>query len=133
MPQIAAFIPLITAVAGPLLNKALGGGKEAAAAKGGAAAAPAKQLFTPDQITQATDRYSKEGNAKWSQIMSNMGAGGGTGGQNYTEAIGNQAKSLGSALGGLTTASGYGDNPMANLDAILRSTERSINPQYAVY
>jgi hypothetical protein len=138
MPMLIPFIPLIAAVAAPLLSKAIGGAgggaKEAKAAPAQAAqAAAAKNLFAPEQITQAQDRYKQQGTAKWNQILSNMGAGGGTGGPDVTTQIGNQANSLGTALGQLNTDSGYGDQPMNNLDAILKGVEGGIAPKYAVY
>lgn len=139
MPMIIPFIPLIAAVAAPLLSKAIGGagggaeGGGAKAASAPAAAAAAKNLFNPEQITQAQDRYKQAGTAKWNQILSNMGAGGGTGGPDVTTQIGNQASSLGTALAGLNTDSGYGDNPMSNLDAIMKGVEGGIAPKYSVY
>lgn len=137
MPMLIPFIPLIAAVAAPLLSKAIGGagGGEAKEAKAPAAAqaAAAKNLFAPEQITQAQDRYKQQGTAKWNQILSNMGAGAGTGGPDVTTQIGQQANSLGTALGQLNTDSGYGENPMNNLDAILKGVEGGISPKYAVY
>jgi hypothetical protein len=99
------------------------------------AAAPAvKNLFSsPDQIKQATDRYSQTGTAKWNQIMANMGAGGGTGGPDVTTQIGQQANQMGVALGQLNSDSGYGGDPMSNLDAVLKGTESGISPKYSVY
>lgn len=134
MPQLMAFLPLITAVAGPLLSKMTGGGGEKQA-KEKAAAVPqaAKNLFTPQQITQATDKYGQTGNAKWNQIMAGMGAGGGTGGPDVNTQIGTQANAMGTALGQLNTDSGYGENPMANLDQILKGVEGGISPKYSVY
>jgi len=102
----------------------------------GTAATPqqaSRNLFQPDQIKQATDRYTTQGTAKWNQILANMGAGGGTGGPDVTTQIGTQANSLGTALGQLNTDSGYGENPMANLDAILKGVEGGIAPKYSVY
>ncbi len=135
MPMIVPFIPLIAAAAGPLLSKALGPGGEAKekVAKAGATPAAAKNLFAPDQIKTAQDKYTQTGNAKWNQIMAGMGAGGGTGGPDINTQIGNQANSLGTALGQLNTDSGYGENPMANMDAILKGVEGGINPKYSVY
>ena len=52
----------------------------ASAPTAGGAGGPAKPLFNPEQIAKATKDYSSAGGAKWNQIMSNMGAGGGTGG-----------------------------------------------------
>ena len=128
MPMLIPFIPLIAAVAAPLLSKAIGGAtggdsggdKAAAPAQQAAAVQASKNLFNPEQITQAQDRYKQQGTAKWNQILSNMGAGGGTGGPDVTTQIGNQATSLGTSLAGLNTDSGYGENPMTNLDAILK-------------
>lgn|SRR5574341_2276482 len=138
MPQIMAFLPLITAVAGPLLSKALGGGAGEGKERGGGG--PAAQiararapLFAPSQIKEAQDKYSQTGTAKWNQILAGMGAGGGTGGPDVATQIGSQANQLGSALQGLTTESGYGDSPMGNLDAILKGVESGISPKYSVY
>lgn len=138
MPMIIPFIPLIAAVAGPLLGKALGGSEKADKSSTAAAAAPAaveasKNLFQPEQIKTAQDRYTQQGNAKWNQILSNMGAAGGTGGPDVTTQIGNQASSLGTALGQLNTDSGYGKDPMANLDAIMKGVEGGISPKYSVF
>lgn len=134
MPQIMAFLPLITAVAGPLLGKMMGGNE---AKDKGAAAQIAKAqrapLFAPSQIKEAQDKYTQTGTAKWNQILAGMGAGGGTGGPDVTTQIGNQANQLGSALQGLTTESGYGDNPLSNMDAILKGVEGGISPKYSVY
>ncbi len=139
MPQIIPFIPLIASVAGPLMGKLLGGGSEESSGGGGGGgggtgntAAP-KKLFNPAQIQQATDKYTSTGTAKWNQILANMGAGGGTGGPAIETQIGSQAQALSQALGGLTTDSGYGDNPMSALDQILKNVEGGINPKYAVY
>lgn len=131
MPQ--ALIPIATTLAGTLFSKLLGGGGKEKEAKEAAAAPAAKALFNPQQIQQATDRYSKEGTAKWNQVLANMGAGGGAGGPDVASQIGSQAQQMGTALGGLTTASGYGDNPMANMDAILKGVEGGINPKYSVF
>jgi hypothetical protein len=128
-------------VAAPLLGKALGGATGGGDSGGDSKSAPAqaaavqasKNLFQPEQIKQAQDRYTQQGTAKWNQILSNMGAGGGTGGPDVTTQIGNQASSLGTALGQLNTDSGYGDQPMNNLDAILKGVEGGISPKYAVY
>ena len=139
MPFIIPFIPLIAAVAGPLLGKALGGGAEKAEkapaqqAQQQAAVQASKNLFNPEQIKTAQDRYTNQGTAKWNQIMANMGAGGGTGGPDVPTQIGSQATSLGTALAGLNTDSGYGDQPMNNLDAILKGVEGGIAPKYSVY
>lgn len=143
MPFIIPFIPLIAAVAGPLLANALGGGSKEKSDSGGSSSQAqqlqaqttpaATRLFTPDMITKATDTYRQEGLAKWNQILSNMGAGGGTGGPDLTTTIDKQAASMAGALGGLTSASGYGDNPLANMGAILRGVEPGIGAQYPVY
>ena len=133
MPQIMAFLPLITAVAGPLLGKMMGG--QAKDSSGGTAqiAKARAPLFAPSQIKEAQDKYTQTGTAKWNQILAGMGAGGGTGGPDVTTQIGNQANQLGSALQGLTTESGYGDNPLSNMDAILKGVEGGISPKYSVY
>lgn len=133
MPQIMPFLPLITAVAGPLASRFLGGGNNNSGTTSRAAAPKPKALFAPEQIKQATDRYTSEGNAKWNQIYANMQAAGGTGGPDVTGGITSQADAMSKALGGLTTESGYGDNPLANMDAILRGVEGGINPKYSVY
>jgi hypothetical protein len=94
---------------------------------------PVKNLFSPKQIKQAQDKYTQTGNAKWNEIMANMGAGGGIGGPDITQQIGTQAQQLGTALGQLNTDSGYGPDPLANLDAILKGVEPGITPKYSVY
>ena len=137
MPQMMAFIPLIAAVAGPLMGKLLGGNEQSSSSGGGGGSkavdvAP-KKLFNTDQIKSATDKYTSEGTAKWNQILANMGAGGGTGGPDLSQQIGSQAQQLSQALGGLTTASGYGDNPMSSLDMILKNVEGGISPKYPVF
>lgn len=136
MPAMIPFIPMIASLAGSVLPKLFGGGE----AKDKGAASPttptpasSKNLFMPDQIKTAQDKYTQAGNAKWNQIMAGMGAGGGTGGPDVATQIGNQASSLGTALGQLNTDSGYGDNPMANMDAILKGVEGGISPKYSVY
>jgi Mrp family chromosome partitioning ATPase len=140
MPQMMAFLPLITAVAGPLLSKAMGGGGSSGKEKSAPAqqiqsAQPAvKNLFSsPEQIKQATDQYTQQGTAKWNQILAGMGAGGGTGGPDVATQIGNQASQLGTRLGMLNSDSGYGSDPMANLDAIMKGVEGGISPKYSVY
>lgn len=108
-----------------------GGGKQKAPS-----AAPAggdKKLFTPEQIQQATKDYSSQGLSKWNQILSNMGAGGGTGGQDITQAISDQATSLGNKLGELTQASGYGSEGMGQLPQIMKALEGQIGAKYSVY
>jgi hypothetical protein len=140
-----ALMPILSSVGGSLVSKLVGsmfGGGGGGGSKQKAApaqllqnvqkAAP-KTLFQPEQIKQATDKYSSEGTAKWNQILANMGAGGGTGGPDLTTQIGSQADAMGKALGGLTTESGYGDSPTANLDAILKGVEGGISPKYSVY
>mgnify|MGYP004702346273 CR=1 FL=1 len=135
MPFIIPFIPLIAAAAGPLLSKALGGGDKEKGGGGGGEAAKkaASPLFAPAQIEQAKNQYTQAGGAKWNQIMSGMGAGGGTGGPNITEQIGSQANQLGQGLQGLTTESGYGSDPTANMQGILKATESGFAPKYSVY
>jgi hypothetical protein len=120
------------------LSKAIGGagGGEAKADKAAAApaqAAAVKNLFQPEQITQAQDQYKKAGLAKWNQIGANMGAGPAPGQPSYSDAINNQASSLGTQLGQLNTDSGFGDQPMNNLDAIMKSAEGGIGAKYPVY
>lgn len=136
-----ALVPILTSVGGSLASNLVGkmfgggGGKEKKQAAPAALLAKpeAKKLFSPEQITSASNRYTQEGGAKWNQILANMGAAGGTGGPDVGTQIGTQASSLRDALGGLTTESGYGDNPMANMDAILKGVEGGINPKYSVY
>lgn len=105
---------------------------KANAAQAGAAG-PAAKLFTPEQITKVSKDYQSQALAKWNQIMSGMGAGGGTGGPDLTSTIAKQAGDLGGALGGLTQASGYGADGMKNLEAILRGVEPGISPTYSLY
>jgi len=114
------------------MSNLFGGGKQSAPVPA-AAASNASKLFTPTQVSQITKNYGNQATAKWNQILSNMGAGGGTGGPDVPMAISKQATDLGSALGNLTTASGYGSEGMGNLDQILRGVEPGINPQYALY
>jgi hypothetical protein len=134
MPMIIPFIPLIAAAI-PAIMGATGVGKDKEKGGGGGAEAAKKAapLFQPAQIEQAKNQYTQQGGAKWNQIMSGMGAGGGTGGPNITEQIGNQANQLGSALGGLTTESGYGSDPNANMQGILKGVEGGLAPKYSVY
>ncbi len=135
MPMIIPFIPLIAAAI-PAIMSATGAGKEKGGGEGGGAAAAkakAAPLFAPSQIKQAQDQYTQQGGAKWNQIMSGMGAGGGTGGPNITEQIGNQAAQLGQGLGALTTESGYGSDPSANMQGILKNVESGFAPKYGVY
>jgi hypothetical protein len=129
---------LLGKVGGNLVDKLFGGGTNKSNASSNQpmqAAAPAvKNLFSsPDQIKQATDRYTQTGTAKWNQILANMGAGGGTGGPDVATQIGQQANQLGTALGMLNTDSGYGSDPTANMDAILKGAESGIGAKYAVY
>lgn len=107
-----------------------GGAKQAKAAPQAAAAAAGKKLFTPEQVKTATGDYSKQGEAKWNQIMSGMGAGGGTGGD-FSNAIQNQASTLGSKLSELTDQSGYGAE--GNIGDIMKQLEGGIGAQYKVY
>jgi hypothetical protein len=116
---------------GKFLGSLFGGGGGTQKAK--AAAAPAsKALFSPEAVAKATKDYSTAGTAKWNQILSNMGAGGGTGGD-LAGAISSQADAMGKALGGLTTESGYGSDPSSQMQNILKSVEQGINPKYSVY
>src|SRR5262245_55252726 len=109
-----ALIPILTSVGGALGSKLVGkavdsiggGGKKEAAPEVLKKAAP---LFAPSQIVQAQDRYKQMGIPKWNQVSANMG---GTTGPDVPTQIGSQADMLGKTLGGLTTDSGYGDNPM---------------------
>lgn len=110
-----------------------GGKKQAAPAAPAGGADPSAKLFTPEQVTKITGDYTNKGLSKWGQILSNMGAAGGTGGPDLSTAIGGQAKDLGTALSGLTASSGYGSDGMGQLDAILRGVEPGINPKYSVY
>ena len=148
MPFIVPFIPLIAAVAGPLLASALGGGSKsgssgsssssgttaaATPAVAPAAAQPAASpLFTnPSDITNWANQYKTNALAKWNQINANMGAGG-PANDTMTTAIGNQAEAMAGALGGLTTQSGYGDKP-TNTTAILQGLEPGLSAQYPLY
>ncbi len=132
-----ALVPILTTVGGSLASKLVGnlfGGGSSGGSKLPENVQPkAKALFQPEQIKQATDKYTTEGTAKWNQILANMGAGGGTGGPDVPTQIGTQATSLGGALEKLTDQSGYGADPMANLDAILKGVEGGIGPKYSVY
>lgn len=135
MPAVIPFIPLIASVAGPLLGKALGGGGDSGGSKGGGGvtnAAP-KKLFNPEQIKSAQDQYATQGNAKWNQILANMGGGDPNATAGVSSAISDQAKQMGTSLGGLTTESGYGSDGMANLGGILSALEGGVNPKYKVY
>lgn len=136
MPQIIPFIPLIASVAGPLMSKLIGGSDSSSSSGGGSksvtTAAP-KQLFNADQIKSAQDQYTTTGNAKWNQILANMGGGDPNAVSGVSSAISDQAKALGTSLGGLTTASGYGSDPMANLAGILSGVEGGIDAKYKVY
>jgi len=117
------------------MPKLFGGGAKkpsAAPTTGGGAPAGGNKLFNPEQVAKATKDYSSAGNAKWNQIMSNMGAGGGTGGD-FTKAIESQAQTMGSKLGELTDQSGYGGDGMAQLQQILKGVEGGIGASYPVY
>src|SRR5580765_1270806 len=112
------------------MPKLFGGGQKQASAApntGGAGGAP-KPLFNPEQIAKATKDYSAAGGAKWNQIMSNMGAGGGTGGD-FSKAIESQAQTMGAKLGELTDQSGYGNDP-GQIQNILKQLEGGIGAQY---
>ena len=103
----------------------------ASAPTAGGAGGPAKPLFNPEQIAKATKDYSTTGGAKWNQIMSNMGAGGGTGGD-FSKAIETQAATMGSKLGELTDQSGFGSDP-GQAAQIMKQLEGGIGAQYPVY
>lgn len=112
-----------------------GGGKQKTSGGGGGGgggSAPGPKLFTPEQVAKATKDYTSQGTAKWGQILANMGAGGGTGGDLST-AISDQAKQLGTQLGGLTDSSGYGSDGMSQLSNIMASLEKGMNAKYSVY
>jgi len=127
-----ALIPLLTSVGTGLIGKLFSSGSSSSSSQQMQQPKP-KTLFTPEQISKATDTYRSEGNAKWNQIMAGiMGAGGGTGGD-FTSAIGSQADSLAQALGKLTDQSGYGSDPMAALSTILKGVEGGIGAKYPVY
>lgn len=101
--------------------------------KGGTATAATgtKKLFSPEQIAKATTDYGKSGEAKWNQILSGMGAGGGTGGPDLSAQISNQAQTMGQKLAELTDASGYGEQ--GNINDIMKQLEGGIGAKYAVY
>ena len=63
--------------------------------------------------------------------MSNMGAGGGTGGD-FSKAIETQAAIMGSKLGELTDQSGFGSDP-GQVAQIMKQLEGGIGAQYPVY
>lgn len=109
-----------------------GGGKKQPSGGGGGGSAPGKKLFTPEQVTKATKDYTSQGTAKWNQILANMGAAGGTGGDLST-AIADQAKQLEGKLSGLTDASGYGSDGMGQMQQILASVEKGLSPKYSVF
>lgn len=111
-----------------------GGGGSSSKQKSSAAApaAAAKALFSPEQVTKNVADYKTQGGAKWNQILANMGAGGGTGGD-VTGAISSQADQFGKALGALTDQSGYGSDPTSQMQQILKSVEGGITPKYSVY
>jgi hypothetical protein len=108
----------------------------AAPATGGAAGAPGgaggAKLFNPEQVAKATKDYTAAGGAKWNQIMSNMGAGGGIGGPDFSKAIESQAQTMGAKLGELTGESGYGNDP-GQVAQIMKQLEGGIGAQYPVY
>lgn len=106
------------------------GGKKEAKSAPQAAAGGTKKLFSPEQITKATSDYGKAGDAKWGQILSNMGAAGGTGGD-VTGTIANQASTMGQKLGELTDASGYGSQ--GNINDIMKQLEGGIGAKYSVF
>jgi hypothetical protein len=128
---------LLGKVGGGLVDKLFGGSSKQnvnpAMTQQQAAPTPKPLFSDPNMIKQATDRYTQQGTAKWNQILANMGAAGGTGGDNLSTAIGSQADALSKALGGLTDQSGYGADPTANMDAILKGAESGIGAKYAVY
>lgn len=115
------------------MPKMFGGGKPKTGGGAAQAATAGKKLFNPEQIAKVTGDYTKKGEAKWNQIMSSMGAGGGTGGPDISQAISGQAASLGQKLGELTDQSGYGSDGMAQLDQILKGLEPGIGAKYSVY
>lgn len=106
-------------------KKPSGGGGGA----GGGGAAAAKKMFTPEQVTQATKDYGAAGTAKWNQILANMGAGGGTGGD-LPAAIQSQATTMGEQLGGVT-AGQYA--PETSIEQVMRALEGGIGAKYPVY
>ena len=116
----------------PKLFGGLFGGGSKPKEKAAAAPAAGKKLFNPEQISKATKDYSSAGTAKWNQIMSGMGAAGGTGGD-LSGAIASQADQMGKALAELTPESGYGADPTANMQQILSGVEKGISPKYSVY
>jgi hypothetical protein len=96
-----------------------------------ATAAGTKKLFSPEAIQKATGDYTKQGTAKWGQILSGMGAGGGTGGPDITQQIGSQASTMGEKLAELTDASGYGSG--GNINDIMKQLEGGIGAKYNVF
>ncbi len=110
-----------------------GGGSSGGGGGGGGGKAEAtKKLFTPEMVSKATTDYTNRGTAKWNQIMSGMGAGGGTGGD-IPGAIQGQAKTVGEKLAELTTGSGYGTDASANMDQILKGVEGGIGAKYPIF
>lgn len=117
---------------GKILGGLFGGGGGSKKQASSQPAAGTKKLFSPEQVQKATQDYTNQGQAKWGQILSNMGAGGGTGGD-LTGAISNQASTMGQKLSELTDASGYGSDPTANMQQILKDIEGGIGAKYSVY
>ncbi len=112
------------------MPKVFGGGAKPKSENIAGSAGGTKKLFSPEQITKATTDYGKSGEAKWGQILSNMGAAGGTGGD-LTGTIANQASTMGQKLGELTDASGYGSE--GNINDIMKQLEGGIGAKYSVY
>lgn len=108
-----------------------GGAKAKASSAPDAGGGGTKKLFSPEQIQKATTEYGKTGEAKWNQILSGMGAGGGTGGPDLTSQIGNQAATMGQKLAELTDASGFGSE--GNINDIMKQLEGGIGAKYSVY
>lgn len=111
-----------------------GGGSSKSKSSGGGAqpVAAAKALFSPEQVTKNVADYKTQGGAKWNQILANMQAGGGTGGD-VTGEISKQADAFGKGLSALTDQSGYGADPTSQMQQILKSVEGGITPKYSVY
>lgn len=116
---------------GKLLGGLFGGGGGQQKQTAAPTAAAAKKLFSPEQVQKMTGDYSKQGEAKWGQILSNMGAGGGTGGDLNT-GIASQATSMGQKLGELTDQSGYGGEGF-DTARIMKDVEGGIGAKYGVY
>lgn len=98
---------------------------------GAGGVAPGGKLFTPEQVAKATQDYQTQGGAKWGQILANMGAAGGTGGD-FSKAIETQAQTMGAKLGELTDQSGYGNDP-SQIAQIMKQLEGGIGAQYPIY